>query len=601
MLDELERAKRQFDVPESQVISTLSFFARRKIENAKSLIRLHETLLFLRAYPQGASVLSQVEKTLRTLARVVPKLRGKDLDLSPLDNPEVSGIAGTRVTSNFSYVIVCWLVAKYPKQLSIDWDWFEEEDRFGATMPRFMPLLEEEAMVEAHVPYRDWLRAARRRENEVAWLIGQFESMNVSENVKSELYDSLKLHLTWRFGFRSSRTGMKLPVSKVFFHNQPLIQRRDISLSVELLSPPIPIEEVSRALGAKILDIARETSAVRYRELHGFTYGDSRRVLKASLGRGTEAFVIGVPPEHRLPLRAYHAALIFKNGVPVAYFEGLSLFERMESGFNLYYTFRDGETAWLYARILRLMRQLLGVTVFSIEPYQIGHENEEGIESGAFWFYRKLGFRPVRPELMKLTLSEEQKIAARRDYRTSARTLRRLAAGHLLFELEGSGSYACDLPLPLGEGRGEGAKRREQKERGGGLPLSLIPHPSPLPKGEGVSEWDDFAVRNLGLAVQRRMAKDFSGEAPKIRDASVKFVKRALGLRTDRWREAELNGLENLALVLAMIPGVERWSADKKESAAQIIRAKANSNEARYLRLMQRHTKLRAGIIALGS
>ena len=601
MLDELERAKRQFDVPESQVISTLSFFARRKIENAKSLIRLHETLLFLRAYPQGASVLSQVEKTLRTLARVVPKLRDKDLDLSSLDNPEVSGIAGTRVTSNFSYVIVCWLVAKYPKQLSIDWDWFEEEDRFGATMPRFMPLLEEEAMVEAHVPYRDWLRAARRRENEVAWLIGQFESMNVSENVKSELYDSLKLHLTWRFGFRSSRTGMKLPVSKVFFHNQPLIQRRDISLSVELLSPPIPIEEVSRALGAKILDIARETSAVRYRELHGFTYGDSRRVLKASLGRGTEAFVIGVPPEHRLPLRAYHAALIFKNGVPVAYFEGLSLFERMESGFNLYYTFRDGETAWLYARILRLMRQLLGVTVFSIEPYQIGHENEEGIESGAFWFYRKLGFRPVRPELMKLTLSEEQKIAARRDYRTSARTLRRLAAGHLLFELEGSGSYACDLPLPLGEGRGEGAKRREQKERGGGLPLSLIPHPSPLPKGEGVSEWDDFAVRNLGLAVQRRMAKDFSGEAPKIRDASVKFVKRALGLRTDRWREAELNGLENLALVLAMIPGVERWSADKKESAAQIIRAKANSNEARYLRLMQRHTKLRAGIIALGS
>ncbi|OLD27433.1 MAG: hypothetical protein AUJ04_04080 [Acidobacteria bacterium 13_1_40CM_3_55_6] len=601
MLDELERAKRQFDVPESQVISTLSFFARRKIENAKSLIRLHETLLFLRAYPQGASVLSQVEKTLRTLARVVPKLRDKDLDLSPLDNPEVSGIAGTRVTSNFSYVIVCWLVAKYPKQLSIDWDWFEEEDRFGATMPRFMPLLEEEAMVEAHVPYRDWLRAARRRENEVAWLIGQFESMNVSENVKSELYDSLKLHLTWRFGFRSSRTGMKLPVSKVFFHNQPLIQRRDISLSVELLSPPIPIEEVSRALGAKILDIARETSAVRYRELHGFTYGDSRRVLKASLGRGTEAFVIGVPPEHRLPLRAYHAALIFKNGVPVAYFEGLSLFERMESGFNLYYTFRDGETAWLYARILRLMRQLLGVTVFSIEPYQIGHENEEGIESGAFWFYRKLGFRPVRPELMKLTLSEEQKIAARRDYRTSARTLRRLAGGHLLFELEGSGSYACDLPLPLGEGRGEGAKRRDQKERGGGLPLSLIPHPSPLPKGEGVSEWDDFAVRNLGLAVQRRMAKDFSGEAPKIRDASVKFVKRALGLRTDRWREAELNGLENLALVLAMIPGVERWSADKKESAAQIIRAKANSNEARYLRLMQRHTKLRAGIIALGS
>src|SRR5205823_13688917 len=178
----------------------------------------------------------------------------------------------------------------------------------------------------------------------------------------------------------------------------------------------------------------------------------ARRVLKAHLGRGVDIFVFGVRPEHRLPLRAYHAAIIFKNGVPVAYFEGLSIFERMESGFNLYYTFREGETAWLYARILRLMRQVLGVTVFSIEPYQIGHENEEGIESGAFWFYRKLGFRPVRPELMKLTLSEEQKIATKRDYRTSARTLRRLAAGHMLFEMDVSGSYATDLSLSMGAG-----------------------------------------------------------------------------------------------------------------------------------------------------
>src|SRR5205807_3740915 len=214
------------------------------------------------------------------------------------------------------------------------------------------------------------------------------------------------------------------------------------------------------------------------------------------------------------------------------------------------------ETAWLYARILRLMRQLLGVTVFSIEPYQIGDENEEGIESGAFWFYRKLGFQPVRPELMKLTLSEEQKIATKRDYRTSARTLRRLAAGHMLFELS------------LDQKQIDGVARRE---------------------------WDHFAVRNLGLAVQRRMAQDFNGEAARIRAASVKFVKRVLGLRTDRWREAEINALENLALVLAMIPGIEQWSAEEKQLAAQIIRSKGRGDEARYLRLMQRHTKLRAG------
>src|SRR5260370_28305820 len=106
----------------------------------------------------------------------------------------------------------------------------------------------------------------------------------------------------------------------------------------------------------------------------------------------------------------------------------------MESGFNLYYTFRDGETAWLYARILRLMRQLLGVTVFSIDPYQVGHENEEGINSGAFWFYRKLGFRPVLPEMLKLTRSDETKLATHTPRRTSALMLRQLPAGTLLFD-----------------------------------------------------------------------------------------------------------------------------------------------------------------------
>jgi hypothetical protein len=108
----------------------------------------------------------------------------------------------------------------------------------------------------------------------------------------------------------------------------------------------------------------------------------------------------------------------------------------MEGGFNLYYTFRDGETAWLYARVLNVMHRHTGVTGFSLDPYQIGHENEEGIESGAFWFYRKLGFRPVRKEAMELTLKEEEKLKTRKGYRTPAATLRTLAASPMIFELD---------------------------------------------------------------------------------------------------------------------------------------------------------------------
>src|SRR5258708_18705559 len=181
----------------------------------------------------------------------------------------------------------------------------------------------------------------------------------------------------------------------------------------------------------------------------------------------------------------------------------------MESGFNLYYTFREGETAWLYARILRLMKQLLGVTVFSIDPYQVGLENEEGIESGAFWFYRKLGFRPTQPDLLKLSLSEERRISAGPQRRTSARTLRKLAAGHMLFELSDTGA--------------------------------------------AVGNWDRFQIRKVGLAVQGRMARDFNGNAQEVRLKSIALVERTLGLQIRDWTAGDRSALENLALLLRMM------------------------------------------------
>ena len=120
-----------------------------------------------------------------------------------------------------------------------------------------------------------------------------------------------------------------------------------------------------------------------------------------------------MPPDRRLPLRAYHAGLTVKNGVPINYIEGISLFEWMEVGFNTFYAFRDGETAWIYSKVLHLLHQLTRVTCFSVYPYQLGDGNEEAIKSGAFWFYRKLGFRPGNPELLAITRREEAKIASR--------------------------------------------------------------------------------------------------------------------------------------------------------------------------------------------
>jgi len=556
LLNQLDEAKRRFEKGDAALVSkSLTSLARQKFEDAESLILFHELLLFIRAYPTNASVLAQAEAALRTFADRVAALAERDADLSPLEHPEVSGIAGTSVTDTFSYPIVRWLVRQQQSRVKLYWDWFEDENRLAQTWPRFMPLLEEDGSVEANVPFQHWLELAKGRMKDLPWLIERFESLQISRKDKTELFDSQKLYVRWTPSFRSSRTGLRLPARNIFYHRDPLIQRRDVSLKRELNNPPPVLIRLTAKQGAAVLELTRQTSTVRYRELYGFTHGDAKRVLKVDLGRGVVLFVFSVPPGRRLPLRAYHAAMIFKNGIPVGYFEGLSLFERMESGFNFYYGFREGETAWIYARTLNVFRHLLGVTSFAIDPYQVGHENEEGIESGAFWFYRKLGFRSTKPALAQLTVKEEKKIAERKGYRTSPRMLRQLASGSMIYELE--------------EGR-----------RG---------------------DWDRFEVRKVGFNVNRRMAREFAGDPERISKESLETVSRLLKLNLKEYDPDELGALKDLSLAICLIPGLNGWERGEKDALRQILLAKVKGDEARYLKLMQRHERLRAAMIELGS
>lgn len=540
--------------------------ARRRFADAASLIRFHEILLYLRAYPQSAPLLAETEKLLNSFAERVERLRTDGADMSAFEYSDASGIAATGFSAVFGYDITRWLARAHASRVSLVWDDYEDHAHLNLVWPKFLPLFEEDAYADAHAPFLAWVQAAKRRgERDLSWLMRQFERLPVGDKQKAELFDPLRLWVRWELGnSRASRTLMRRRVRQIFYHDAPLVARRDVSLARELDAPPLVVERLSRAAGERVLATGRDTMAMRFRELHGFTFGDPRSVVRADAGRGLEIFLWGVAPARRLPLLGYHAGIFFKNGVPVGYHEGLSLFERVEIGLNLFYTFRDGESAWAYARLMRLYRQLLGARVFSIDPYQLGGSgNEEGIESGAFWFYRKLGFRPVRAELATLVAAEERKIAARRNYRTAPRVLRRLASGHVIYEARGGDDEAA----------------------------TATP-----------GEWDRFAVRNIGLAVARRMAEEFDGDAGHVRAASVAAVKRALGARSAKFTPAEEQALSNFALVLALVPDLAHWTAAEKRDALGIIRAKAaGAGETRYLRLLGRHARLRREIIALGT
>lgn len=555
LLARLDEARRLYGPKQREQIEKLFAGLRHvRLATADDLVRWHDSLLFLRAFPQSRKVAALADELLAGTSAHVAELQKRGADLSLLDNESVSGVAGAEIVESWEYNIARWLAKKCTDNVSIYWDGEINEPRLANTLSRIIPLLDEDATVEPDVDWRTWIDAARGRQNDVEWLVDGFCALELPEGERSELFESLELPV--RLGLKDlpiTRTHARRNVTELYVHHEPLFQRKDVSLDRELASP-LALRKLNEKEANEIIDMARAALTVRYRGLYGMTF-PNLPVYEASPGRGVQIFLWGVSPERRLPLRAYACGITLKNGVPINYLEAIALFDWVEIGFNTYYAFREGETAWVYAQVLRALRPLLGFNVVSVYPYQIGFENEEAIKSGAFWFYRKLGFRPGRPDLVALCEAEEKKIAKDKSHRTSARHLRRLAEGHIFYELPGA-----------------------------------------MPK-----QWDNFRTRYLGMAVNRHIGSDFDGDTSHYRVKAVDWLANALRTSGDDFSSAERGAFEAFAVSLHLAPEIAGWSESDKAALVAIIRAKAAAEEWEYLRLMCRHARLRGLFLRLGS
>jgi hypothetical protein len=630
LLTQLEASKNQFGPRHvAFVTNLLAQLSKLQLDDPHHVIRFHECLLFLRAFPHAPSLIPRIENLLHTFHLRIEKLRAANADMSLFDEFDTSGIAGTTMQDTLSLDVVQWLVRRIPRNRispnpEIAWnDYWEDypsERARGTIWPRFIPLLEEDADVEANIPWQHWLDAARGRENPLSWLIQRFEQLPLPARQRAELYDSLRLPIRWRLeNLKLSRTRNFNRPRRFYFHSGPLIQRSEVSLSRELAQPAPRFEKLSLASGESVMHAIRDVMVVRYRELYGTTLGDPRTVLRADLGRGVVMHFWGLPPSRRLPLRAYLAGYTLKNGVPINYVEAIGLCEWIEVGFNTFYTYRQGETAWIYAQALRCLRALTAANCISIYPYQIGQNNDEAIDSGAFWFYRKLGFRPGRADLQKLCEKEEKKIAANRQYKTPARILKRLAEAHMFYDVRAS----IDPPTksnvafpkisraetPASARNETSAPVRNETLASARAERFVSGHAFRRAENAAASEpalaaagpWDTFSTRNLGLLVNRRMARDFNGDSHKIRQASTAAVTRALKINPRRWTQTQIQSLENWSLILALIPNLTSWTPGEKSQLIKIIRAKSAPNEMTYLHQTQHHARLRAELLRLGS
>ena len=522
---------------------------RRPPRSARGLGAYHDDLLFLRAFPDNVSVrntavsaLARMEHHVRTLARA--QRRHLD-DL---------GLAGTTTRYAFAFGTAQWMV-NTGDDADIDWDSFDAPERLDPLLRLTLTHAESDAFDSGEFSTRGWLAMARggTRRGALAWLLqGRDSTAGPMEGATGPaftrlLYESLEMPIRWCL--TSSRSASGNAVTGVPFHARTMMRPPPADAAALITTPLSSIERLSPTRATAWLDAARTALATRCREVHAITYANIEEVYLADLGEGTALCLIGAAREDRLSLEANYGYVRFSNGVPVGYGGVTPLAAQANTGVNIFDAFRHAEASMLFAQTLRACCTLFGVTRFVVNPYQFGADNDEALASGAYWFYDRLGFRPVDPKGRALADLERARRVASRNHRSSRATLRRLAAGDLVLELPGAGR------IPLFAERG---------------------------------------LVSLARAVTDSLAAPDVPTRLALCDERIDAVARTIGVR--RWRTSGSGlrfGMQRLGPVVALIlDKVARWPARDRRVLVDLLRAKGATQERDFALASRAHHRL---------
>jgi hypothetical protein len=375
----------------------------------------------------------------------------------------------------------------------------------------------------------------------------------VNPFAREMLYDELDVPMTLAAGRDTpSRTRAQSSRGRMFLQRRALRRRRP-DLVEEIERPPVAIRELNEREGQAMIDLAMASMVTRQRDLDVFAHGDSRDVRLFEYGEGLAFACIGARPERRLMLEGVYGFLTLKNRVPIGYVLVASLFGSAEVAYNVFETFRGAEAAHVYARVLAMTRTLFGADTFMVPPYQLGEGNDEAIASGAWWFYRKLGFAPRDAFVSRLMRAEEERMVRNPKHRSSAATLRRLASAPLHWS---PGPARDDV-------------------------LGVLPLP------------------NVGLHVLRWIADRYRGDKDWAFANAIDFERRRLRLGHAARDEEERVAIDRWAHLVAILPGIDGWSPEERRAAGRVVLAKAGRRESDFVVAFDRHEKLRAAVRAL--
>ena len=523
--------------------------ARARWARAADLLRLHECLVVARAYPDDAATLRLVERLLAGFARRADLARHR----AALAD---SGVAGTDVRFRFFAATALRLAQRWPERLRYDWDAWDDPARLEELLPLLAVHGETPGLDEYDLGLRGWLaRMKDAREGDAAFVVRRLAARIADPFVFEKLHDGIDAPMVLAAGAGGpSRTLAKWPRTRPVFQREPLRRARP-DLRAELATPPVTVTALSRADGERCVAMAMEAMVTRSRDLDAFAYADPSDARLIDCGGGLQFACLGMLPERRLLLESVYGFLTLKNGVPTGYVLTSALFGSAEIAYNIFETNRGGEAGPVYGRVLAMTRHLFGVDSFTVYPYQLGGAgNEEGLRSGAWWFYRKLGFAPRAAWARRAMRAEEAKLARDPGHRSSRRFLARIAEENVYWH--------------------EGGKRDDV--------IGLLP------------------LANVGLAVTDALARRFGGAPDRGAAACVREAAALLGAGPERgWSAGERLAFERWAPLVTILPGLARWSAAERRAVAAVVRAKGGRRESDFVRAFDAHPRLRAAVAQL--
>jgi hypothetical protein len=535
------------DIAARQKLAVLERYARTPPRTAGEALRLHDDLLFLRAFPDDARVLAAVRRALGSFDRIVARLsvlRSRAAD---------SGMTGTVTHLECAYPVALWLATSFPSDADIDWANVDDEGAIDGLIRTVLQPAEADAFDGGELSTREWLALAKgaRARSDLAWILGVRRQAGMTPRTFALMFEAAKIPVRWRLKHSAgSTTHNVLRTGGITYRTA--MRRITGRAAALIITPTSAIELLSARRARQVIDVSRAALAARCREVHAVACANPHEVYLCDLGAGVSLAVIGAEPQHRLSLEANYGYTLFANGVPMGYGGVTPLYRQANTGINIFESFRGSEAAFVWVQMLRAFRSLFHVRRVVVNAYQFGEGNSEAITTGAFWFYYRLGFRPARAATRVLAAREFKRFLKRRQP-TPAATLRALADGDLHLDLPGY--------------------RRAQF-------------------------FDEQWLNDLSVGATKRIAQCGGPDRGAAARAIADEIARTLGGTTPKkWPREERDAFDRLAPVCALIPGIERWPGAARTELVSLLRAKGHPQERNFVLAAQAHRRFFPALI----